>query len=186
MDVWVIAVVVVVVVILLLAVFATRRRRPDGSRQLKERFGDEYDRVVEGSGDRQEAERELSQRVERHERLEITDLSPQQREHYVMEWRDVQRRFVDEPENTLGDADRLITQAMHDRGYPTEHFGQKIQDLSVEHAGTIDAYRQAHEVADRHEASGVSTEELRRAMQHYRTVFDDIAGTQAQKGSETP
>jgi FtsZ-interacting cell division protein ZipA len=186
MDLWLIAVIVIVIVIALVAVFATRSRRSTGSRQLKERFGTEYDRVAERTGDREQAERELAQRVERHERLEITALSPEQREHYVVAWRDVQRRFVDEPESTLGEADRLITQAMRDRGYPTEHFGQKIEDLSVDHAATIDAYREAHAIADRHEASGATTEELRRAMQHYRTVFEDIVGTQTTKGSDTP
>jgi predicted nucleic acid-binding protein len=177
METWVIAVIIVLLVIGVAAYAATRTRRGNSSRGLKERFGSEYDRVVERTPDRSEAEQELQRRVERHDQLDITDLSEEQRERYVVAWRDVQRRFVDEPEATLGDADRLITQAMRDRGYPTEHYDQKVEDLSVEHADAIGAYREAHAIADRHEQNGVTTDELRLAMQRYRVVFEGIVGT---------
>ena len=179
MDAWVIAVIVVLLVIALVAFLATRTRSGKSSSGLQEQFGSEYDRVVERADDRSEAEQELQRRVERHEQLDIRDLSTEQREHYVTAWRDVQRRFVDDPETTLGEADRLITQAMRDRGYPTEHFDQKVVDLSVEHADTVNSYREAHAIADRHERDGVSTDDLRLAMQRFRTIFEDIVGTQA-------
>jgi hypothetical protein len=66
---------------------------------------------------------------------------------------------------------------MRDRGYPTEHYDQKLEDLSVEHADTLGAYREAHAIADRHEQNGVTTDELRLAMQRYRVVFEGIVGT---------
>jgi hypothetical protein len=180
MEAWLIAVIIVLLLVVVgAAAYVATRKRGTGSRRLKERFGPEYDRVVDDKADRSEAERELQRRLERHDRLEIKDLSTEQRERYVNEWRDVQRRFVDDPENTLGEADRLITQVMRDRGYPTEHIDQKIEDLSVDHADTINSYRKAHEIADRHERAGVSTDDLRLAMQHYRTVFEGLVGTQA-------
>lgn len=182
MDAWLIALVVVLLVVGAVAFVGSRKRRTQGSRKLKERFGPEYDRVVERAPDRSKAEAELQRRVERHDQFEVVELSADQREHYITTWRDVQRRFVDQPEATLGEADRLITQVMRDRGYPTEHFGQKIEDLSVEHADTINAYREAHDIADRHEQVGVSTDELRLAMQRYRTVFEGIVGAQTAKG----
>jgi predicted nucleic acid-binding protein len=179
MDVWLIVVIVVIVLLLAAgaAAYVVRTRQVTGRRRLKERFGGEYDRVVERTADRTEAERELRRRVERRERLDIVDLSADERERYVRAWRDLQVRFVDAPEATLGDADRLITQAMRDRGYPTEHLDQKIDDLSVDHADTVNAYRAAHEIADRHERAGVSTDDLRVAMQRYRTVFEGVVGT---------
>ena len=183
MDVWVIVIIVVLALVGVAAWAGLRTRRADGSRGLKERFGDEYDRALEHASDTDEAERELERRVERHERLQITDLSQEDRDRYAEAWRDVQRRFVDEPEATLGEADRLNTRAMRDRGYPTEHFDQKIEDLSVEHADTLDAYREAHQIANRHERQGASTDELRRAMQHYRTIFEAIVETRTTKGS---
>ncbi|HSK97249.1 MAG TPA: hypothetical protein VK891_11575 [Euzebyales bacterium] len=182
MDVWIIAVLVVLLVVGLVGYLATRRRGGTGSHKLKERFGSEYDRVVERAPDRTQAEQELRRRVERREMLEINELTPEQRDRYVAEWRDVQRRFVDEPAETLGAADRLITQAMRDRGYPTEHFGQKVEDLSVDHAETVQAYREAHEIADRHERAGVSTDDLRLAMRRYRTVFESVVGAQTATG----
>lgn len=183
MDVWGIVIIVVLVLVGVAAWAGLRTRRADGSRRLRERFGDEYDRAIERASDTDAAERELERRVERHDRMQITELSEQDRDRYVEAWRDVQRRFVDEPEATLGEADRLITRAMRDRGYPTEHFDQKVEDLSVEHADTLDAYREAHHIADRHERQGVSTDELRRAMQHYRTIFEAIVDTRTTKGS---
>jgi predicted nucleic acid-binding protein len=176
MDVWLIAVIVVLLAVAA-AAYIARTRQVSGSRRLRQRFGGEYDRVVEDAADRSEAEKELRRRVERRERLEITDLSAEQRERYIRAWRDLQVRFVDEPEAALGDADRLITQVMRERGYPTEHFDQKIEDLSVDHADTINAYREAHEIADRHERTGVSTDDLRVAMQRYRKVFESVVGT---------
>lgn len=184
MDVWIIVIIVVLALVGLAAWAGLRSKRVNGSRRLKERFGDEYDRTVAHAADRDEAERELERRVERHERMEITELPQEDRERYVSAWRDVQRRFVDEPEETLGEADRLITRAMRDRGYPTEHFDQKVEDLSVEHADTLNAYREAHTIADRHERGGVSTDELRRAMQQYRTIFEAIVETTTTKGSD--
>lgn len=185
MDVWVIVVVVVIVIVAIAAYLGMRSRQTNGSNQLKQRFGDEYDRTVEQTSDRKQAEQELERRVERHERLNITELSDDDRQRYADAWRDIQRRFVDEPEATLGDADRLITQAMRDRGYPTEHRDQKIEDLSVDHADTLDAYREAHDITDRHERGGVSTDELRRAMQRYRTVFEDIVETRTVTGERS-
>jgi hypothetical protein len=182
MDVWWLVTIIVLLIVGVVVFLAMRTRRTRSSSQLKERFGGEYDRVVERAPDRSEAEQELRRRVERHEQLDLVELSDEQRVRYVESWRDVQRRFVDEPEATLGDADRLITRAMADRGYPTEHRDQKIADLSVEHADTVNAYREAHEIADRHEHAGVSTDDLRLAMQRYRTVFESIVGTQTTKG----
>ncbi|HSJ46362.1 MAG TPA: hypothetical protein VK923_16925 [Euzebyales bacterium] len=183
MDVWVIVIIVVLALVGIAAWAGLRTRRADGSRRLRERFGDEYDRAVAHASDTSEAERELERRIERLERLQITELSTEDRDRYVAAWRDVQRRFVDEPEATLGEADRLITHAMRARGYPTEHFEQKVEDLSVEHADTLEAYREAHRIADRHEREGVSTDELRRAMQHYRTIFEAIVETRTTRGS---
>lgn len=175
MDAWLIAVIVVLLLVAA-AAYIARTRQVTGRRRLRERFGGEYDRVVERSADRTEAERELRRRVERHERLEITELSAEDRDRYVRAWRDLQVRFVDEPEAALGEADRLITQAMRDRGYPTEHLDQKLEDLSVDHADAVSAYRAAHEIVDRHERGGVSTDELRVAMQRYRNAFEGVVG----------
>lgn len=180
MDAWLVLLIVLIVlaaVAVLLLGMGSRRRR------LQQRFGEEYQRVADQEGV-QAADRELSQRLKRHKDLSITDLSDRDRGRYLEAWRHIQARFVDEPEQTLGAADRLITDVMADRGYPTESFDQQTADLSVEHAQTVQAYREAHEVAERHARGELSTEELRQAMRRYRELFEDLVGAEATERNE--
>ena len=169
-----IIVIIAVIVVLALAVLVLlpmlRRRR------LQERFGPEYDRAVERHEDRTEAERDLVQREKRHAELDIRPLSEKAREEYAAKWARVQAGFVDSPEDTIRQADQLLTQVMAERGYPTDGYEQQLSDLSIEHAKTLDHYRTAHETRERIGA-GVSTEDLRTAMVHYRTVFADLLGS---------
>ncbi|GED88629.1 hypothetical protein ACFC08_38990 [Streptomyces sp. NPDC056112] len=166
------AIIIPIVVVLALAAVAvslmTRRRH------LRERFGPEYERTVEGSDSRLAAERELRERERRHDSLDIKPLPPVSRDRYTREWSSVQDEFVDRPQDAVHDADRLVTSLMHDRGYPTEGFDQQMKDLSVEHGRTLKHYRAAHEVESLSQRSQATTEQLRSAMIHYRTVFDEL------------
>ncbi|MEU9498893.1 hypothetical protein [Streptomyces sp. NPDC048196] len=161
----------VVVVIALLAVAASllvRRRR------LRERFGPEYERTVESTDSRMAGERELRARERRHDSLEIKPLQSSTRERYSREWTGVQQEFVDRPEDAVHDADRLVTSLMHERGYPTENFEQRLKDLSVAHGRTLEHYRAAHEVETLSTQHRATTEQLRGAMVHYRALFEDL------------
>ncbi|WP_330461532.1 hypothetical protein OIB37_34485 [Streptomyces sp. NBC_00820] len=167
-----IAIIVPIAVILLLiaaGVWLLTRRR-----HLRKRFGPEYDRAV-GTGDgRLSAERELHSREKRHQDLDIKPLSKEERERYAAEWKGTQERFVDEPSRSVDDADGLVTRLMKDRGYPTAGFEQQLKDLSVEHARTLEHYRDAHDVRLRSEDGRATTEELRGAMVHYRALFNEL------------
>ncbi|WP_418960797.1 hypothetical protein [Streptomyces tritici] len=162
------------VVILLIAVAVVLDRRRRG--RLREQFGPEYDRAVEEAGGRRAAERDLEEREKRHASLDLTPLSSGVKERYAREWRGVQEEFVDRPRDAVRDADVLVTSLMHDRGYPTENYEQRLRDLSVEHGRTLENYRAAHEIKTRStsEDEGVTTEELRGAMVLYRVLFDDL------------
>jgi hypothetical protein len=46
----------------------------------------------------------------------------------------------------------------------------------VDHPLVIENYRRAHEIALRQTRGQASTEDLRQAMIHYRTLFEDLAG----------
>jgi hypothetical protein len=166
------AIIIPVVVVLALAAVAAslmmRRRR------LRDRFGPEYERTIEGSDNRLAAERELRERERRHDSLEIKPLPPVSRDRYKREWSSVQEDFVDRPEEAVHDADRLVTSLMHERGYPTEGFEQQVKDLSVEHGRTLEHYRAAHEVETLSTRSQATTEQLRGAMVHYRALFDEL------------
>lgn len=169
--VWVL-VAVVVVLLVVVGVLAGPQLR---SRRLKKGFGPEYDRVVAERGDQGAGERELLERRQRHEQLEIRPLEPSAREKYLQEWGTTQRRFVDEPAVAVEEASVLVTQVMRDRGYPVDDdFQQRAADVSVEHPGVVDNYRAAHAISGRASRGQASTEELRQALVHFRALFDDL------------
>jgi hypothetical protein len=47
-------------------------------------------------------------------------------------------------------------------------------DLSVHHASVVENYRAAQVIASRNSRGRVSTEELRRAVVHYRALFNEL------------
>ncbi|MFJ2190596.1 hypothetical protein ACIOJE_22125 [Kitasatospora sp. NPDC087861] len=167
-----IAVIVPVAVVLILAAavlwYLSRRRR------LRQQFGPEYDRAVRRSGNRLSAERELREREQRHEQLRIKPLPPDTRQQYAEDWTRVQQEFVDRPGEAVQHADRLVTLLMHDRGYPTEDYEQRLRDLSVEHGQTLEHYRVAHAINAEARRDNATTEELRGAMVHYRALFSEL------------
>lgn len=168
-----------VIVLLLLAGgalwFYNQRQRTE---RLASRFGPEYQRAVDESGDRRAAEKELEQREKRVSKLELRRLSPAEHERYVSEWRSVQARFVDDPGGAITEADRLVEQLMEARGYPVGDFEQRAADISVDHPLVVEEYRAADAIAGRHAAGQADTEQLRQAMVHYRALFDDLLETE--------
>jgi hypothetical protein len=172
MDAWVwvviaIAAAIVLIVVALALLQRSRRRR------LRDRFGPEYDRAVEGQR-RGRAERDLDRRVKERERLEIRPLSPGARERYVRDWEAVQTHFVDRPEAAIESADSLVTQVMREEGYPVDEFEDQAELVSVDHPHVVESYRAAHGTYDRHTRESTSTEELRRALVSYRSLFDEL------------
>ncbi|MEO3867654.1 hypothetical protein ABGB18_02365 [Nonomuraea sp. B12E4] len=168
---WVAVVVVAVVALAAIGYIGLRQQRRN---HLRERFGPEYERMVSERDTRREAEEELLSREQRHAELDIRPLTDESRDTYAHRWTEVQERFVDAPASAVTEADRLVTAVMEERGYPTEGFEQRLSDLSVGHAQTLDHYRAAHEISGRAAREESSTEELRQAMVHYRTLFEDL------------
>ncbi len=171
--VWIVIVAAVVVAALLIAMFAIGGRRRRG---LQERFGPEYDRTVESSGDRRAAERDLREREERHEELDIRELTPAARDRYFDEWRVVQTRFVDSPGDAVTEADTLVQQVMRDRGYPVDDFETRAEAVSVDHPHVVENYRAAHTVWAANERGEATTEDLRQSLVHYRSLFEELLG----------
>lgn len=175
----IVAIIVAVVVVLLVIGALTMARR----RKLRQRFGPEYDRVADEMNSRRKADAELAERERRVRSLDIRPLDQTARAKYAGEWTAIQERFVDQPQEAVAQAGILVTSVMKDRGYPTDGHDQLLADLSVEHANTLDHYRQAHEVSLRAEGGTVSTEDLRLAMLHYRALFGDLLGQPAEAGN---
>jgi hypothetical protein len=171
----VVAIVVIASLTLIAFAYALAQRR---RQQLRERFGPEYERVVAEAGDPARADRVLSEREKRVKKLDIRPLPDTAREQFIERWREVQARFVDDPRGAVGDADALIGEAMEARGYPVTDFEQRAADVSVEHPQVVTDYRTAHDIAGRRE---VDTEDLRRAMVHYRSLFDALVSVRARE-----
>jgi hypothetical protein len=169
-------VVIVLVIALVAAIGAAvwlymRNRR---SEQLQSRFGPEYERTLAERGDQREAERELERRAERVEHLDIRSLTPAERDRYVELWQSAQARFVDDPSGATDEADQLVGEVMATRGYPVGDFEQRAADVSVQHPRVVEHYRAAHQIALRNSRGDADTEDLRQALMHYRTLFEDL------------
>lgn len=169
----IVALVIVLVVILVAALVFTmvRKRR---SQQLRERFGPEYDRVVRKEGDAKKAEQVLEFRQKHRAKYNIRPLSPTDRSSFMYRWNEVQARFVDDPPGAVTLADSLVTDVMQARGYPIADFEQQAPDISVDHPVVVENYRKAHDIALRHGRGQASTEDLRTAMVHYRSLFQEL------------
>ncbi|MEU7610353.1 hypothetical protein [Micromonospora sp. NPDC049204] len=178
-------IVIVLVVLVVVAVLAVAVRSLGRRRALRDRFGPEYDRVVEEQDSRSAAERELRDRERRHAELTLTPLSPESRARYSAAWEELQVRFIDSPGDTVDDADELVTRLIEERGYPTGDFSDQIAHLSVDHARTLTNYRDAHNINLRNSEGEASTEELRQAIVHYRALFADLLGEEP-VGHRTP
>jgi hypothetical protein len=175
----IIVAIAVVAAIVAGVMYDTRRRR------LRQRFGPEYDRMVEEKGSRAKAEAELTGRERRVAGLDIRPLDPAAQARYSQDWAAIQERFVDTPQDAVMAAQRLVRTVMNERGYPTEGDDQVLADLSVDHANVLDHYRAAYEISQ-HAADGMaSTEDLRQAMIHYRALFQDLLG-QTPAATEAP
>jgi hypothetical protein len=166
---------VLVVLAVIAAIFLIeRQRRRAQSRHLRQRFGPEYTHAVQTIGDREKAEAELATREARVERLKIVVLTPAEAARFAQEWERLQTRFVDNPHGVVGEADRLVRELMLKRGYPMGDFERRAADVSVHHPAVVENYRAAQAIAVRELRGEVSTEELRKAVMHYRALFEEL------------
>jgi hypothetical protein len=168
---------IIIVAVLLVAAgiaiwLSTRKRKTE---RLRTQFGGaEYTRAVREGGSRRKAETALDERAERVERLHIRPLAVGDRARFVESWARVQGRFVDSPGGAVTDADQLLGDVMSTRGYPMSDFEQRAADISVDHPLVLDNYRAAHQSALRQTRGQASTEDLRQAMIHFRTLFEEL------------
>lgn len=170
---WIIAAGVVVVALLAVAAWLFSRKKKQSER-LQQRFGPEYGRTVGELGGRTKAESELKAREKRVEHLSITPLSPAEAARFSQAWNALQGRFVDNPKGVVVQADQLVRELMIKRGYPMGDFERRAADISVDHPDVVEHYRAAQTIAARDERGEADTEELRKAVVHYRVLFDEM------------
>ena len=168
----------IVILLAVVAIAATilvvyRKRR---SQHLKQHFGPEYDRAVLERGGPAKAETELINREKRVHSFSIKALAPETRDRFADEWTRIQNRFVDDPAVAVSEADSLVNRVMAARGYPMADFEQRAADVSVTYPAVVQNYRAARVIAQRHGRGEAGTEDLRQAMVHYRSLFDELLG----------
>jgi hypothetical protein len=167
----VIAVAFVVTACMGILLFMRERR----TNRLRNQFGGaEYMLAVKQGGSKRRAEAALDKRAERVEGFHIKPVGPAERARFVESWGKVQARFVDSPGDAITDADQLLGEVMSARGYPVGDFDQRAADISVDHALVLANYRAAHQIALRQAQGQANTEDLRQAIIHYRTLFDEL------------
>ena len=163
-----------VVLIASIAIAAWLLYRQRQSRRLKERFGPEYGRTVDVLGSAAKAESELIAREKRVQGLTLVPLEPADAARFSHAWDALQGNFVDDPSGVVVQAERLVRDLMLKRGYPMGDFERLAADISVDHPGVVNHYRAAQAIAIRCQRGEADTEEMRKAVVHYRGLFDEL------------
>lgn len=177
---------VILLIAMVIAVIAwtvVQRRR---SRRLKRRFGSEYELTVSEFHNRGNAEAELLKREKRVAGLQIVPLTPADAVRFSQAWSALQSRFIDSPRGVVVEADHLVRELMAKRGYPMGEFESMAADISVDHPSVVSTYRAAQAIASRDARGEADTEELRKAVIHYRTLFDELLGIAPSKLTAPP
>lgn len=175
----ILSIVAATVIVAGLVLMIVRKRH---TRELREQFGPEYDRVVSRVGDTRRAEQVLEFRQRHREKFIVRPLSPTDRSSFRYRWNEAESRFGGDPMGAVTMAESLVTDVMQARGYPISDFEQQAADISVDHPVVVQNYRAAHEIAFSYRGRQATTEDLRNAMVHYRVLFQELLDdTQPQK-----
>ena len=82
-------------------------------------------------------------------------LNREESEHFRTRWNEIQGKFVDEPRSAVQQADALVSEVIE----------QITQTFTNEHRSLEGQWNQGNDV---------STEDLRKALQHYRSFFNRL------------
>ena len=173
----IVLIMVLLAVVVAVAYFALTHYRRGSAR---EEFGPEFERAARERGSEKEAERELRARRERVE-SRIRPLSDDGRRRYRQEWEMVERTFVDNPLLALDQADRVVTDILAERNFLTESRQEAAEAVGVVHSKVVEDFRDAQRIhaettssAEQGSAEDGSMEEMRRAIQKYRSVYERL------------
>jgi len=168
--------IVAVVVVLAIAVAGYVLYQKKQSQRLEQRFGPEYAEALNQHGSRARAEAELRKREKRVGKFEIVPLAPAEVQRFSQSWMRLQGSFIDDPKGVLIQAEQLVRELMRKRGFPMGDFELRAADLSVDHPSVVSNYRAAQKILTRDQRGEADTEELRRAVVHFRALFDELLG----------
>ncbi len=156
------------------------------STRLRQRFGPEYEATVKRLGSRAKAEGELKRRERRVAKFEIVPLPPAEVTRFSQAWTRLQGSFVDDPKGVLIEADQLVRELLLKRGYPVADFDLRAADISVDHPVVVDNYRASQRIVSLDQRGEASTEDLRKAVVHFRALFDELLGVKPTRDRAMP
>lgn len=107
-------------------------------------------------------------------RAAVRPLGPDDRDRFLVAWRSTRSRFVEDPAQAIAEADRLLVDIMEARAFPMVDFDQGGSELSERHPVVVEHYRSARRIARQSEAGAASTDALRKGMDHYQALLDDL------------
>ena len=177
---------VAAVAILLIVAIAVVGWNAYQTSRLKKRFGPEYDAVLRRTGSKAKAEKELRQREKRVQHFEIVPLSAADAAKFSTAWNRLQGSFVDDPKGVLIEADKLVRDLLVKRGYPVADFEMRAADISVDHPIVVNNYRAAQRIVSLDQRGEASTEDMRKAVVHFRALFDELLGGSRARDAVTP
>lgn len=181
MWIWVAAGAVVLLVIVGLFTRGARRAKTES---LRSKFGPEYSHAVQEAGSRSKAERDLADLARESQNWDIRPLSASDADRYRNDWQRVEQRFIDRPTTAVIEADELISEIMRAKGYPMGNFETHAKALSVTHPRIVDHYRSGHTLVSK--GVGATTEDMRQAMLHYRTLFEELLADRMDRETSVP
>jgi FtsZ-interacting cell division protein ZipA len=178
-------IIVVIVLVVALAIGGVMLAKARRSQQLQDRHGPEYERSLSETGDRRAAEAQLAEREARRKKLDVRDLSPEERQQFDATWTEIQRGFVDDPVRAVREADALVVDIMRTRGFPADDTDRRTDDIAVDHPEIAQRYRDAQAVRDATAQGQVDTEAQRHAVTSYRDLVEALLGHEREQSPTT-
>lgn len=182
----VVLIIVVAVLVLALAIGGFLLARARRSKQLQDHYGPEYERSLTETGDRRSAEAQLAERESQRKKLDVRDLSADERERFAASWTEIQRGFVDDPVRAVREADGLVVDIMRTRGFPADDADRRTDDISVDHPEIAQRYREARAVRSATVEGPVDTEAQRHAVTSYRDLVEALLGGEQSPSTVQP
>lgn len=146
---------------------------------LQDQYVSDYDNTMRTMNDKREARAELNEWLMDIESYDVRPLSPSRRQRYSTDWVAIQSKFANEPGKAIADANRLIIEFMQILAYPVSDFEQQADDTLIGYPALITNYRAARKIAIKNEQHLANAEELRQAMMHYRSLFEELLESEA-------
>ena len=96
--------------LIIVAGLIARGSRRSRTAELRDKFGAEYDHVVQETGKRKHAEQALLARVDEAKKYNIRPFTVAERDRFRGDWSLIEQRFIERPTTAVVEADELVAE----------------------------------------------------------------------------